>query len=85
MITRALVKIDGIISVAFNPEQRLCIIRARRARPEVFGLAVANLGFECSLVTKNEKKEIVRHIFCYYSHKFHFFVLVYDIPTSIHC
>jgi len=60
IITRELVKVEGVISVAYNPEQQLCVVRARRVRPEVLGTAIANLGLECYLIAKNEKKEVIR-------------------------
>jgi hypothetical protein len=60
VITRALVKINGVISIAFNPEQHLCIVRSRNIKPDDLGMAVANLGFECSLITRNENNEVIR-------------------------
>lgn len=40
-----------------------CVIRVKlHATPEVFGKAVANLGYECYLVALNEKNEEVHCI-----------------------
>jgi hypothetical protein len=67
MIERTLIKVDGIISLTFNLAKNQCIIRGKHnVGSEVFGIPVANLGLEVSLIYKNNLQEDVRepHIAC---------------------
>lgn len=60
MIERVLIKIKGIISLTFNLSKNYCIVRGKHnIGSEVFGIAIANLGLEVSLVYKNELQEEV--------------------------
>jgi len=50
--------VPGIISLTYNLAKNHCIVRGKRhVASEVFGVAIANLGFEVSLLTKNETLE----------------------------
>jgi len=61
-MTEALLTQHGVISITYDLNKSYCIVRGKPHVPsEMFGKAIANLGFECHLVSKNENNEEVRN------------------------
>lgn len=53
-------KIKGVISVTYSLSRNVCVIRGKLSLPsEQFAQTIANLGYECFLVVKNDLKQEV--------------------------
>jgi len=63
-MTEALLMLNGIISITYDIKKCHCLIRAKSHMPdEVFGKSIANLGFECHLVTRvDNDDEVTNHL-----------------------
>jgi len=57
-ITETLRKIEGIISITFIVQKSVCLILSHtKVMSEVYGKAVANMGFDCALIAWDSNNE----------------------------
>lgn len=59
-MTEALLRLKGIISITYDMKKCYCMVRGKSHLPnELYGITIANLGFECHLVSRFENKEVL--------------------------